>query len=929
MIFFAVFVPVAVSACSLTCSLMYYLDRDTCSCTRCGTGSCKGGEFYLPQVCETEDSEDSGCRACGELNCAGEENYMKEYCSPWSSGCMRPKWYSGESCQLYCGKQAPSKCWCDHICSDFDDCCEDYNDFCIWGHNCPTLEAMTQTEIDDGGCDPAWEILVSGQWHTHTKCSNSTLEVGDWCESDGECGYSADIDNCNTTYDRNPVDIYVVRAKAISSCVDDGTITCNPGEYIDTERYCNGTECTSLDVQCCNIPDQCLNADYLVCPYHQFWKIDNGVTCSTKRCQIEECCEDKASCEEAEGLINCPGHKFVDFTLYCSDDVCDSGDDEECCATREYCNNTNLTCNDQENYFLDVDIPEQCAERCVDGECCVERLSCANNSLLTCNSTTFLDIRLNCATDECLITDTQCCGTKANCDESVICSSHTFSDPNFFCATDVCQLSDDSNCCQPKAYCVDDGTITCDSAFFIDTNLQCATDSCNSTDTQCCTPRTSCDDTVDCNKGEFSDPNILCATDICNASESYCCQPQASCNEEVNCGLYYYPNETLYCSTSTCTPDDSHCCESCNKHIEVYPLEGVCPNAEAPKDGSAQMCEDENLDLQHRFEVAISNQLYHSCSSWCVYDLYSNGEIAFIWKANRGDNGCWIDVTWGTCFEANDRNYILENKIAYLCPPEPYDACTPMDRDNNCQIVWDVDPVENPVAFNRLTKCHCPNPLYWGFRDWYASTAVLCHDEGKGLDTRLHMALANHAWGFCVNWCIYDVWEPETYVWMWNMVDQCYKQRYIDVNTEHICAGIIFRQEVLDEYNVVMNYTSRYCDVKDTEWALGSSGQSCSNRCGELNRSCDGEITSTVNFEMSKSQVAVYFSKVGVTCADYLEGDNSISGETGYYPDSGNCVLISNASGISFRQHCEISPTIASFQRLCACVKAPNKPSPY
>jgi len=924
MFFFALFVAAA-SECSRNCSRMYYLETETCTCIRCGTGNCAGGEWYMPQACEVEESIDSGCRTCGEEHCTVDETYTKVFCTATSSGCVR----SGRTCQYSCGGKYerypgdPDLCYCDHICPDLGDCCSDFNDFCIWNHNCPSVTPMTQSEIDDGGC-PTLNILSTVYKINHTQCSDSTLEVGDWCESDGECGLSNDLDNCFVS--RYPLDIYVTRAKAISSCVDDGTITCPSGEYVDTERYCDGPECTPLDTQCCNVPGLCLNASYLSCPFHQYWKADNGVTCSTKRCQVDECCEDKASCAEAEGLVTCPSDKFLDVTMYCAVDVCSNSDDDECCTDREYCNNTALNCSDEENYFLNPDVPDQCAERCTEAECCFERASCANNTVLICNSTNFLDPKKKCATDECLITDSQCCQPKVNCDQTVICPITMFSDPKQLCATDVCEQSDTTVCCQPKANCVDNGEIHCDQDFFIDTKLLCATDICSSSDTQCCAPRSSCDDTISCSKNEFSDPKILCATDICKASDTQCCQPKILCNNETNCGADFYFNTSKYCSTDTCTSVDSHCCEPCIETSTIYPLEGVCPGAAAPKDGSAHMCREYDSNTQHRFEIAIANKLWSKCNSWCIYDLYDNGDTAFIWRRNKGENGCYIETTKSTCFEADDRDKVLE-KMRLLCPPEPFDACKPLDSQNDCQIVWNVDPVENPVAFNRLIYCHCPNPLYWGFRDWSASAAVLCDDEGHGLETRLYLALANRAWSNCVNWCIYDVWQPGTYAWFWDRHKKCYHQRYNDDGSQTVCSTI-WHQANTPEYNDVKNYTDGFCTEKDVEWILGERDQSCAKGCGQISRSCDGDITFTVNNDLSELEAVQYFSKAGVNCSDILMGDHGMGGGPGYYPHSGNCILASSIDGYSFRAHCEVSP-ISTFQRLCACVTSPKTPSPY
>jgi len=781
---------------------------------------------------------------------------------------------------------------------------------------------MTQDEIDAGGC-PAYDIVNYDFWPNHTMCSDSTLEIGEWCESDGECGTDTDVDNCETESEF-PLDIYVVRGLAISSCIDDGTITCGSGFYVDTERYCETSECSSLDTHCCNIPDQCVNGDYVFCPYHQFWEFDNNVTCETKRCQVDECCKDKAGCQDAEGIVTCTPDKFFNTESYCSDDVCDVGDDVECCTVREFCNNTGLICSDEDNYFLDRDIADRCVAFCTDAECCVERLSCANNTLVTCDSDMFLDAKMNCATDECFVTDTQCCQPKTNCDDSVICTDTTFSDPNMLCATDVCEQADASVCCQPRLKCENDGEIQCDSTHFIDTDNYCATDVCTSLDTQCCEPKAVCDDSVPCSFGEFSDPSILCTTDICDANDLQCCQAQALCNDDAQCGEDFYLNATVYCKTDTCDLSDTQCCETCISHSEQYPVEGVCPDATAPKDGSAQTCEGLDLDVQHRFEVAVANQLWRSCNSWCLYDLYSNGDNAFKWNP---EEGCYSMTTSFMCFEDDERDYVLDNKMNMLCQPEPYDACAPVDLDNDCQIVWDANPVQNPWTYNRLISCHCPNELFWGFRDWGASTAVLCEDEGHGLENRLYLALANHAWYKCVSWCIFDVWEPETYVWMWDRKNQCYHQQYIDVNLGSFCAKR-WHDASHNEYFYVKNITDRFCDEKDIEWALGAPLQSCSKRCGELSRSCDGEISYTINNSVDESLAQEYFSSVGVSCSDLMEGE-ALAGGTGYDSDTSSCVLAGSLSGSSYRDLCEVSPTEPTFQRLCACIKSPSTPSAY
>jgi len=47
-----------------------------------------------------------------------------------------------DSCEDYCGGEAPAGCWCDDLCQGFGDCCDDYEEFCLNQNFTPTPEDL-------------------------------------------------------------------------------------------------------------------------------------------------------------------------------------------------------------------------------------------------------------------------------------------------------------------------------------------------------------------------------------------------------------------------------------------------------------------------------------------------------------------------------------------------------------------------------------------------------------------------------------------------------------------------------------------------------------------------------------------------------------------------------------------------------------------
>jgi len=75
---------------------------------------------------------------------------------------------------------------------------------------------------------------------------------------------------------------------------------------------------------------------------------------------------------------------------------------------------------------------------------------------------------------------------------------------------------------------------------------------------------------------------------------------------------------------------------------------------------------------QTELEESAANELYKSCSSWCIFDfqsLLSETRLAYIWKKK----GCWQAVTKWSCFQKGSLTF-FEELVDYaptICPTDP------------------------------------------------------------------------------------------------------------------------------------------------------------------------------------------------------------------------------------------------------------------
>ena len=301
---------------------------------------------------------------CAEGQCANEDpNAYSGACyGPESSWCWGPTWQCEcnicnedgscvevvSSCEGYCGGQSPAGCYCDDLCSQYGDCCDDYVEICggttpgdgsckgVCGSDQPQEgncycdgaceqygDCCSDYATECGGTTPAgcgdvtFEGCCSEDGGTLSYCENDQLQSGP-CE--GGCGWDPENNfyNCGFTgadpSGANPL-----------TCSGEGP--CEPS--------CAEKECG---------PDGCGG----VCG-----KCTEGTICKSGMCELPPCqpkCDGKAcgadgcgsSCGTCEGDLSCkagvceegPCEGSCDG-LTCGDDGC--GNDCGACQGGEAC----------------------------------------------------------------------------------------------------------------------------------------------------------------------------------------------------------------------------------------------------------------------------------------------------------------------------------------------------------------------------------------------------------------------------------------------------------------------------------------------------------------------------------------------------------------------------------------------------------------
>jgi len=145
---------------------------------------------------------------------------------------------------------------------------------------------------------------------------------------------------------------------------------------------------------------------------------------------------------------------------------------------------------------------------------------------------------------------------------------------------------------------------------------------------------------------------------------------------------------------------------------------------------------------QSRLAYSLANRAFLSCDAWCVYDIFTKGEEAFIW---RSEGDCYKPVTKGLCILGNPlhrkllREYIENN----LC--ESTTTISPTLSPTDClpTRTWDED----------RAKEICPRKV----RADKSYGVKVCNDAGSlTKQSSLEKSLANNFFYKCKSWCVYD-----------------------------------------------------------------------------------------------------------------------------------------------------------------------------
>jgi hypothetical protein len=165
------------------------------SCGTCDNGfKCEAGacvEDICTPDCEGFDCGDDGCGgSCGD--CAEGEECLMGTCGTPSV-----------SCEGICGEGATGGCFCDDLCFENGDCCEDVCDFCADLEGCgevcvPDCEGKV---CGDDGCEGSCGVCeagecVEGQCVVAAECGNGTVEGDEACEVDTDCADNEVCTDC-------------------------------------------------------------------------------------------------------------------------------------------------------------------------------------------------------------------------------------------------------------------------------------------------------------------------------------------------------------------------------------------------------------------------------------------------------------------------------------------------------------------------------------------------------------------------------------------------------------------------------------------------------------------------------------------------------------------------------------------------------------
>jgi len=150
-------------------------------------------------------------------------------------------------------------------------------------------------------------------------------------------------------------------------------------------------------------------------------------------------------------------------------------------------------------------------------------------------------------------------------------------------------------------------------------------------------------------------------------------------------------------------------------------------------------------EYQNRLAYSLANRAFLSCDAWCVYDILTKGEEAFIWKS---EGECYNPVTKGLCIWGNPlhRMKLKEYIENILCSSTTTTSPTLSPTDCFPTYTWDEDRAEEI----------CPPSEGIILADKSYGVKV-CNDAASlTKQSSLERSLANNFFNSCISWCVYD-----------------------------------------------------------------------------------------------------------------------------------------------------------------------------
>jgi len=151
-------------------------------------------------------------------------------------------------------------------------------------------------------------------------------------------------------------------------------------------------------------------------------------------------------------------------------------------------------------------------------------------------------------------------------------------------------------------------------------------------------------------------------------------------------------------------------------------------------------------DYESRLLKSLAQRMFVDCSAWCVYDYYSDAQMAWKWV---NTDKCYKLLSWGACHWDYTNKVNLTEWEDAKASMEFFCTYSPTIAPTGCMPTyeWDLERAEEL----------CPSNIDYGKANKTYAGAILC-ENGNFASTQenLEVSLANHFFVQCDSWCVYD-----------------------------------------------------------------------------------------------------------------------------------------------------------------------------